>query len=295
MTHSALVIALSVCWVGPALGQLVRQPVHGGGPSVSPDGALIAFASERGGTQSLFVIAPDGTREKQVTQGEGQRSYPQWAPDGKDILFAMTADGSSRLLAVSIAGGEPREIGRFPGRLAGLLPDRSRVIASVGPYRQARLVISKLDGSGAVELTGGTPPAWTAGLSPDGAQFAFPRNDGESHVWVMRPDGTSLRQVTRIKPSEGHTEWPAWSPDGRRLAVQVGRRVKDGESTSHIWTVELATGEATKLAPHDRAYLDETPSWFPDGKRIAFQSDRTGRMEIWSMNADGTDPRQITH
>jgi Tol biopolymer transport system component len=58
--------------------------------------------------------------------------------------------------------------------------------------------------------------------------------------------------------------------------------------------VDVATGKATKVAAHDRPYLDETPSWFPDGKRIAFQSDRTGVMQIWVMNADGSDVRQVT-
>jgi len=58
--------------------------------------------------------------------------------------------------------------------------------------------------------------------------------------------------------------------------------------------IDVASGKAIKLAPHDRAYLDETPSWFPDGKHIAFQSDRTGRMEIWIMNDDGTNASQIT-
>jgi TolB protein len=43
-----------------------------------------------------------------------------------------------------------------------------------------------------------------------------------------------------------------------------------------------------------KVYLDETPSWFSDGKSVAFQSNRTGRMEIWTINADGSDLRQLT-
>ncbi len=40
--------------------------------------------------------------------------------------------------------------------------------------------------------------------------------------------------------------------------------------------------------------LEEVPTWSADGRRIAFQSDRSGKMEIWIMNADGTDARQLT-
>jgi Tol biopolymer transport system component len=58
--------------------------------------------------------------------------------------------------------------------------------------------------------------------------------------------------------------------------------------------IDLASGSARKLGEHDQAYLDETPSWFPDGQRIAFQSNRTGQMEIWVMNADGSYQREVT-
>jgi Tol biopolymer transport system component len=46
--------------------------------------------------------------------------------------------------------------------------------------------------------------------------------------------------------------------------------------------------------PHRRCLLDETPAWLPDGKRIAFQSTRSGVMEVWIMNADGTNARSVT-
>ena len=47
----------------------------------------------------------------------------------------------------------------------------------------------------------------------------------------------------------------------------------------NIWVIDLASGRATKLAEHGAPYQDEVPAWFPDGKRIAFQSNRTGRWE----------------
>jgi Tol biopolymer transport system component len=73
------------------------------------------------------------------------------------------------------------------------------------------------------------------------------------------------------------------------MAFQV-----NGDHTSHIWVADVAGGEARKLAAHAERYADEVPSWFADGAHIAFQSNRTGRMEIWVMNADGAGARQVT-
>jgi TolB protein len=109
----------------------------------------------------------------------------------------------------------------------------------------------------------------------------------------MNADGSHPRQITHLAAEEGRAQWPVWSPLGRQLAIQVGRYSKT-ENSSHIWTVDVKTGSAIKLAAHDKPLLDETPAWFPDGKRIAFQSDRSGRMAIWSMKVDGTELRQIT-
>jgi TolB protein len=66
------------------------------------------------------------------------------------------------------------------------------------------------------------------------------------------------------------------------------------KNSAHIWTVDVATGKADKLAAHSPPYVDETPSWFPDGKQIAFQSNRTGKMEVWVMKTNGSGARQVT-
>lgn len=116
-------------------------------------------------------------------------------------------------------------------------------------------------------------------VSPDGSRIAF----------LSNRDGSGLRQLTHVSAEEGQAQVPAWSADGRELAFQVSK-----PHLAHVWTADLATGAARKLAAHTEPCLDEVPAWFPDGKRFAFQSDRGGSIEIWVMNADGSEPRQVT-
>src|SRR5206468_2778479 len=148
------------------------------------------------------------------------------------------------------------------------------------------------DGSNARMINDGQSVAWNHHWSPDGERLAFTGDDPSGHhaVFVMNADGTDRDQVTHVPLDEGAAQWPVWSYDGRKLAVQVNGK----EHKSHIWVVDASTGDAQKLATHSEPYLDETPSWFPDGKHIAFQSNRTGRMEVWIMKSDGTDLKQIT-
>ena len=175
-----------------------------------------------------------------------------------------------------------------------LSPDGKQLLYMAGTWTATRLMVSALDGSKARQVPTGSPIAWNNHWSPDGQRIAFTGRDdssGKLAVFVMQADGSERRQVTHLAPEEGAAQWPVWSPDGRQLAIQVNVLKAH---TACIWVVDVASGEARKLAAHERPYLDETPSWFPDGKRIAFQSDRTGRMEVWVMEADGSSPRQVT-
>ncbi len=282
-------------------GQLAAQqpqPDTGGGlPSVSPDGRRIAFVRTRDGQPDLWVIGVDGSDERRLTNTPQPEGAPHWAADGAEVLFEVVGGPPAprELRAVRLADGRERVV--IPGGGSGwaLSPDGRRAVASIGGWPKAQLALVGLDGTLQRTLTDTTGPAFNAAWSPAGSQVAFARfgADRSMHVWVVNADGTGLRQLSNLPASEGGAQWPAWSPDGRQVAVQAGK-YNPQPGIAHIYLIDTSTGAPTRLAPHDRAYLDETPAWLPDG-RLAFQSNRTGRMEIWIMNADGTGARQVTH
>jgi TolB protein len=272
-------------------------PIQNGSlPLVSPNGSHIAFVSNRAGSNDLFVIQVDGTGRLQLTRTPDHENLSSWTNDSKHILFSVFKDNTSTLYSIDINGKNQKSIATIPGRSPVVSPNGKKLIYASGSWTEMSLYLSDVDGSNARLINDGKSIAWNIRWSPDGKRFAFTGRDKpktELAVFVAKADGPDKRQISQIPMDEGAAQWPVWSSDGRRIAIQVVSRLKKG--SAHIWIIDVGTGGARKLAAHDQVYLDETPSWFPDGKQLAFQSDRTGRMEVWVMNDDGTGARQLTH
>jgi Tol biopolymer transport system component len=117
------------------------------------------------------------------------------------------------------------------------------------------------------------------GVSPDGTQLVISdqsQADRKSRIYTLPVAGGAPKLVTPAGPSY----WHGWSPDGKTLAF-CGER--DGEFD--IYTVPAAGGPETRLTTAKG--LDDGPEFSPDGQHIYFNSDRTGRMHLWRMKADG--------
>ena len=275
--------------------QTTRPPiVNGGFPLVSPSASRILFESNRTGTTQLWIISDDGTGERQLTRRNSDVSG-QWAPDGKSIFYSVMIRDTSKLYELwpDSSGSRDRLIGTFPGRGPQVSPARTRVVYDVGPWTASHLVLTDGQGRSPRQVTDDSLTVWRGVWSPNGRRLAYTvsKKNGMS-VWVMNEDGSNPHQVTHLTPQEGRAQMPAWHPDSHQLAFQANAISPKGKST--LWLVDLQTTGAREIAPHTGAFLDETPSWFSDGKRVAFQSNRSGRMEIWVVNADGSELRQIT-
>jgi Tol biopolymer transport system component len=122
------------------------------------------------------------------------------------------------------------------------------------------------------------------GFSPDGRQLAISHSPQDrSLIYVVPATGGTPRLVTPNGPSY----WHGWSPDGRTLAYCAER---NGEYD--VYSIPVEGGEERRLTTAPG--LDDGPDYAPDGS-IWFNSERTGRMKIWRMAADGSRQEQVTH
>ena len=287
-----LPVALSALAIS-AGAQTSAPPLANGFPLVSPSAPRILFESNRTGKTQLWIISPDGTGEKQLTNHDVGVSGGQWAPDGKSIFYSVMIRDTSWLYELWPDSARERALGAFPGRVPQLSPTRDMVVYDVGPWTASHLVLTDAKGRAPRQVTDDSLTVWRGVWSPNGRELAYTvsKKSGMS-LWIMNEDGSHPHQVSHLTPEEGRAQMPAWHPDSHQLAFQANAISPKGKST--LWLVDLPTGGAREILPHTTAYLDETPSWFSDGAQLAFQSNRSGRMEIWIVNSDGSDLRQVT-
>lgn len=299
-------------WTVPAQGGLAtRLTVHEayeGTSCWSPDGKLIAFASDRGFNPDVFVIPADGGLARQLTFSSRPDVARDWSADGKWILFDSHREINSPLregvtYEVSVDGGQPKRLIDCTGSNGALSPDGSTLafVRGVMPWWRKSyrgscdqdIWLKLLDGSPAKRLTNydgkDTDPMW----SPDGEQIYFLSDrNGITNVWVMPQAGGQARRISDFQ-ADG-AAFASMSRDGSVIGCCL-----DG----HIYTVDTKTGETRKLdisAPSDvkgnviepKTYTSEASetALSPDGKQIAF----VVRGELFAMKAIGGKAMRLT-
>jgi len=143
-----------------------------------------------------------------------------------------------------------------------------------------------------LKLSGVTTPAW----SPDGDRLVFTGYDGGiSDLYTVRRDGSDLRRLTSDKYGDLH---PVWSPDGKTIAFATDRGPETNFNTLafgnfRIALYDMATG-SVRVLDHMERGKNVSPQWSPDGKSIAFISDRTGVSDVFLYDLTDGQLYQLT-
>lgn len=122
------------------------------------------------------------------------------------------------------------------------------------------------------------------GIAPDGKRLVISHHTGRgSEIYTLPAGGGEPVAVTRHAPSW----WHGWSPDGARLAYVAAR----GSGPIDVYTIAVEGGDEQRLTQGE-GHCDG-PDYSADGSLIYYNCDRTGHAQIWVMNADGTEQRQL--
>ena len=244
--------------------QLTDGPGYDYQPDWSPDGRTVVYSSYHHDAIELWLLELATGTTTQLTQGGAVNVEPRWSPDGSRIAFVSTAFNGRFHLFVSARGANgfaaPE---RITGETRSTLP---------------RYYYSPFDH----EIS----PAWTR----DGQSLLYVSNLGHIH-------GTGGLWRARAEPGAGATEihyeetnWrtrPEYSPDGTRIVYSSYL----GRNWHQLWLMPANGGDVLPLTYGDWDATDVR--WSPDGRRVAFISNRYGNTQIGLQDVPGSAPAML--
>ncbi len=263
--------------------------LSGGVPGIAL--TRIAFTSSRSGTKEIWVMDYDGQNQTQLTHGRTIAVAPRWSPDDSRIAYTCLA-GTFQICMYSMELGRTVAFAHYGGTNSSPAwsPDGTRLaFMSSGVAGSPNIYTADATAGGGLKritVSGGpdTQPVWNR---KTGQQIAFVSGRGGlPQLYMMNADGTNSEKIDL--PDMGYVVDPDWSPNGQLLAFTWRR--PDGNFD--IYAMDIATHQLVQLTRD--AGRNEKPSWAPDGRHLVFQSTRTGKWQIWTMLADGTEVRQLT-
>ncbi|HKC87434.1 MAG TPA: winged helix-turn-helix domain-containing protein [Blastocatellia bacterium] len=283
--------------------RLTDDPGDDVNPVWSPDGRTIAFYRSSPDGDGIFLVPSLGGAERKLTGvwanrfGFGSHTWIHWSPDERWLVVSdkTSAEEPFSLFLLSPETGEKRRVTSPPASIVG---DCSPAFSPDGKRLAFVRVISALVGEVyLVSVNGGEPKRLTfdgAGVSnlawtPNGREIVFAsRLGGKNRLYRIPVEGGAAEWLSA---TGSEAQYPAFSRDGSRLAWR--------QNTSDEDIFRLALKSGSENVPPVASLivstaLEASPRYSPDGKRIAFVSNRSGSDEIWVCGSDGENPIRLT-
>ncbi|HKV03516.1 MAG TPA: hypothetical protein VJO53_00255 [Candidatus Acidoferrales bacterium] len=266
--------------------------LSGGLPGIAQ--TRIAYVSARSGNKEIWVMDYDGANQQQLTHLKSISLTPRWSPDSTRIAFTCYEPyrgiTSAQICIYSTASNHLIAFPRYRGTNSSPAwsPDGSQIAFMSSLNGDPEIYVADSGGGRLHRITYAagvsTSPAWNP---KTGNQMVFVSDRGGSPVlYIANADGSNVEKLDL--PDMGYVIDPAWSPNGQLLAFSWRRP----NGNYDIYAMDIVSRQLVELTKDEGR--NERPSWAPDGRHLVFESTRTGTRQIWSMLADGSQPRQLT-
>jgi Tol biopolymer transport system component/DNA-binding winged helix-turn-helix (wHTH) protein len=269
-------------------------------PVWSPDGQQIAFSRTSDDKFEIYIIPRLGGTERQLyVSDQSADTALSWSPDGKMLAFSEWDGERARIVGISVSDKILHALSSPPkghiDRAPAFSPD-GRTLAFVRMSGMVRglagdLFVAPVSGNEARQITYDDrwifgSPAWTS----DGRELVFSSNRGGGLItlWRISSSGGEAVPLSGVGPTAIQ---PSISLRNDRLAYV------HAVANENLWLVRLR-GHTEVSAPPSVLISSKSsnglPQFSPDGKQIAFESERSGHGEIWVADSDGSNVRAVT-
>ena len=277
-------------------------------PDISPDGTRVVFVTHRHQPRFFFQdmrsleigsSALDGSDYRRLTNHEALDSNPAWSPDGNRIAFFSNRENVRGAIYTMAADGSDVH-GMTPPSLYVLQesplwsPDGRYIAFFVQEEGGRALYTVGADGSGLTRVSGAHVAVW----SPDGNRIAFGVDDERKlRLYTSYPDGSDVREVAPWQP-----RWPVvfrvrdsrtegylfWSPDGSEILFLAQNR--RGRPGIYAYAID---GSSFRVIAEGLSFGSRNIAFSPDGSRIAIRYEAHPSIVMYTVAADGSDPRGL--
>jgi len=292
--------------------RLTSDPAEDFSPAWSPDGRFIAFLRKVSIDKTLLVLVPQrGGQERILDEVNESASRPapygpylSWTPDSKSLVAPLFMSGQRvwALHLISTETGERRKLTNPPPEELGdaspaVSPDgRMLVFSRFSPdfYNVALWLLRLGKDFTPLEKEEKVQSRFITSLGaawlPNGKEFVFSAGAG-TNVSLWRMAASSTATPRRVDVGASNVFSPTIPREGNRLAFETET------SDLNIWRIDLTGPDSKPSAPTQFIASTQSelyPAYSPDGKKIAFMSERGGTDEIWVCDSDGANAMQLT-
>lgn len=286
---------------GTGLRQMTSGDFDHREPHWSPDGKSLAFSSDRNGSYDIWTLQIDSENPATVISEGGNEYGPVWSPDGKSLAYVSETNGNYALVKRFIGGLESESLYTTTGKLTGAAWSPGGEQLLVNEHKGVEALLKKVQANGLGEevLTEEGEDvfpfrhSWTSDTtfiySASGNLYQRTLNKEKETIPFsvkVALDRTPYQRKQRDfddttpQPVKGIVS-PVLSPDGTSIVFVA---------LQDLW-IKKEGSEPEQLT--DDASVQIFPVWSPDGKQIAYCSDKDGSFGIWTMSLEGKKATRV--